>query len=240
MPNISQLLCAYGCAGWLVTPAIQQSENKSAMEAGWLMLTAHGIPACKHWKVISRNLRMIVGKMKQWHAMTCPVAPPQKPEHIQSLFFYSQQAEMKTSVSVSVSTYLGALCQTPFTRSYTQPFTSSLIKITTCISRWQLTQSHSGEKPKNGHKHLCVPEGHCALNVFLQPCYKMWPLRKGWNTCRKRIGLKKKTVETLSKCPTSHKALLSFKSPSLLFKVLGELKQRRHVEVCDSFISSAP
>lgn len=78
---------------------------------------------------------MIVGKMKQWHAMTCPVALLQKPEHIQSLFFYSQQAEMKTSLSASISTYLGALCQTPFTRSYMQPFTSSLIKITTCADK---------------------------------------------------------------------------------------------------------
>lgn len=61
MPNISQPVGAYGCAGRLLTPVIQHSENKSGMEAGWLMLTACGIPARKHWKVIGRNLRMRVG-----------------------------------------------------------------------------------------------------------------------------------------------------------------------------------
>lgn len=34
MPNISQLLGAYGCVVLLLTPVIQHSENKLGMEAG--------------------------------------------------------------------------------------------------------------------------------------------------------------------------------------------------------------
>ena len=49
MPNISQLPGAYGCAGSLLTPVIQHSENKPGMEAGWLMLTACGNPARRPW-----------------------------------------------------------------------------------------------------------------------------------------------------------------------------------------------
>lgn len=194
------------------------------MEAGWLMLTAPGIWAPKHWKVIGRNVCMRVGEMKQQRAMTCPLAP----QHVQSMpnpyFSLPAGTETETSLSLSISTraveklrHCAKLTWLDHnTHCFAIPY-SSLIKISTCANK-KVLAAHS--KPcqrvmcekKEGHKHLCVPKGNCALNVFLQPCHKMWPFREVATYVEKKNQDCRKKVETFSKCPTSHKAAVSFKT----------------------------
>lgn len=155
---------------------------------------------------------------------------------------------METSLSVSISTKSGEriwhcakLTSLDYTCTLVQFPTrlwlkSPVVQIRRC---WQLTPSHARcWRVKKGHKHLCVPEGNRALNMFLQPCSKIWPFRKAATYFEKKIKLKKnlhhfqsvplhpqplcpsKVPFGVSKCLESSNSGGMFKYVALLFPIL--------------------
>lgn len=172
MPNISQPLGAYGCAGLPLTPVIQRSENKAGMEAGWLMLTAHGVPARKHWKGDWQEFAYESGGNESvaCNDMSCSSAPQTRARPIPA--FHSQRVKRWRHLCRCPSA-LQAVCQTlDHTRTLSQFPThhwlkSPLVQISRC---WQLTPSHARcwrvKKVTNIYVHRREP---CPGHVFTTP-----------------------------------------------------------------------
>lgn len=209
---------------WLLTPVIQHSENKPGMEAGWLMLTARGITARKHRELIGRN-EGLGNELVACDDMSCSSASESKacPKPNSSL---ATGTAMETFLSLSISAKSGERIQhcaklTSLPRVIPH---SSLITISTRASKEVLEADSQPRQmstcKKKGHKHVCVPEGNCALNVLLQPCRKIWPFPKSCNM----FGIKK-----LSKSGTSSLYVLR---ESL--SVFQSARRAQTVEACSS------
>lgn len=74
MPNISQLLGAYGCTGLLLTPVIQHSEKKQTQDGGWMTDAYCPWHPCTHalrgdWQEFAyeSGVKWISGM--QWHVL---------------------------------------------------------------------------------------------------------------------------------------------------------------------------
>lgn len=181
------------CCLWLCRPTADTcnpAQWKQAWDGGWMTDTHCSWHPCTQalkgdWQGFAHESRGKWISGMQWHVLWPRLTDQSMSNPNISL---PTGTEMETSLSLSISTkaeeilwHCAKLTSLDHTHTPVQ-FTTHLWLKSLCVQIricWQLTPSHARcWRVKKGHKHLCVPEGNCALNVILQPCCKVWPFRK--------------------------------------------------------------